>query len=444
MTIPTARKAAFTGAHVAGQLFRDTPSMLLLFYLTSIVGMSPALAGTAVFIPKAILGSISDLIVGVGSDRIAGRFPRRNWLLLGAISAPFVFTAIFAVPTAAPWIQAMYVIAAMTAYMIAFSAVSVPYLAQYSEVSNSAAERSDLMAWRHGWIGIGLLAGSSFAPWLIHLLGAGRRAYLITGLVLSAIAGVALLSGYLASRRLPIRRAASTAANALSWRVLGEVFGDRRFNLLLAVFLAHQVAAGMSSATIVFFLTYNMKLEAAIAQLGVLIMLAGLAVIAASPLWIYLSRRFGTRACYQGAVIAQCVLMSAWASLGPDSPVWHAYLISTGIGLANSGWGIMLLAFFSDVLADRNQDGKELGGAMSAVWTLAEKFGLAFGGALMAGSILSLFGFSASRPVEGTMLTGIALTFGFLPAVIHFVAGLVFWRWVVLPADLPASAPRHA
>lgn len=437
MTIPVGRKAAFTGAHVAGQLFRDTPSMLLLFYLTSVVGMGPALAGMAVFIPKAILGSISDLLVGVGSDRMASRFPRRNWLLVGAIAAPVAFGAIFAVPQATPLLQAAYVIASMTLYMIVFSAISVPYLAQYSEVSDNAAERSDLMAWRHGWIGIGLLAGSSFAPWLIHHLGAGRSAYINTGLVLSAIAGVALCSGYFASRHMPIRRAASTAANALRWRVLADVFAERRFNLLLGVFATHQIAAGMTNATIVFFLTYNMKLEAAIAQLGVLVLLAGLAVIAASPMWIYLSRRFGNRRCYQGAVVAQALLMAAWASCDTTTPVWHTYLISVGIGLANSGWGIMLLAFFSDVLADRNTEGKELGGAMSAVWTLAEKFGLALGGALLAGGILSLFGFAAHRATSGSALTGIALTFGFLPAALHLLASAVLWRFVVLPSDSP-------
>jgi len=442
MHISIGKKAAFTGGQVAGQIFRDVPSILLLFYLTQVGGISPALAGMAVFIPKAILGSISDLVIGLTSDRLAARFPRRNWLLVGAICAPFVFVGIFAMPDGVAWLRIAYVMAAMTLYMIVFSLISVPYLAQYSEVSETSMERSDLMAWRHGYIGIGLLVGSALAPAMIHALGSDRRAYLITAAMLGLVCAASLLIAYLASRRIAIRKTVASAAQALSLRSISDCFADRRFILLLAVFVSHQVAAGMTGASMAFFLTYNLQMPDAIAQLGIIIMVAGFAVIIASPLWIYLSRRFGNRRCYQGAVIAHGLVMIVWGMSDENTPHVYLYFFSALIGLVNSGWGIMLLAFFSDVVSARNQEGRELGGTMAAIWTLGDKFGLALGGALLAGSLLSISGFTPHEAADAAALRGIALSFGFLPAMIHLAASFAFWRWVVLPGQAGAVPAR--
>lgn len=440
MRISLGKKAAFTGGHVAGQIFRDVPSILLLFYLTQVGGLNPALAGLAVFIPKAILGSISDLSIGIVSDRISSHFPRRNWLLIGAVFAPIVFVGIFAMPGGAQWLRMAYVVGAMTLYMIVFSSISVPYLAQYAEVSETPNERSDLMAWRHGYIGIGLLIGSSLAPAMINALGSDRRAYLLTAAMLGTLCTIALLIAYGASRRIAIKPVAVRAAQALSLRSISDCFSNVAFRRLVLVFISHQVAAGMSGASLAFFLTYNMQMSDAIGQLGILVMLAGIAVVAASPMWVYLSRRFGNRRCYQAAIVAHAVLLACWAACDAQTPLAYLYAISVGIGLANAGWGIMLLAFFSDVVSARKQDGPELGGTMAAIWTLGEKFGLAFGGALLAGSLLSLFGFVAHHGVDDHARRGIALSFGFLPAVIHLLTSVAFWRWVVRPMD----ALKHA
>src|SRR3990167_8191930 len=98
--IATSIKAGYGIGQIAGQLFRDTPSLLLLFFLTNVMGISPALAGTAIFIPKVVLGALFDLGIGAMSDKIAGRFPRRNWFVVAALASPVAMLGIFAVPHA--------------------------------------------------------------------------------------------------------------------------------------------------------------------------------------------------------------------------------------------------------------------------------------------------------------------------------------------------------
>ena len=50
LSLPT--QIAYGAGQVAGQVFRDVPSLLLLFFMTSVLGVSPALAGSAIFCPS--------------------------------------------------------------------------------------------------------------------------------------------------------------------------------------------------------------------------------------------------------------------------------------------------------------------------------------------------------------------------------------------------------
>ncbi len=176
--LPTALKAGFGLGQVASQLFRDAPSLLLLFFLTSVMGIPPAVAGTAIFVPKVVFGALFDLGVGVASDRYAARFPRRRWLLVGGLAAPIAMVGPFAVPEAGTAIQVGWVFVTFSVYMAVYSIFSVPYLAQFSEMSSDPVERTELMGWKHSFGGIGLLLSSSLAPMVVGALGADQRAHL--------------------------------------------------------------------------------------------------------------------------------------------------------------------------------------------------------------------------------------------------------------------------
>jgi glycoside/pentoside/hexuronide:cation symporter, GPH family len=78
----------YGAGQIAGQVFRDVPSLLLLFFMTSVLGINPALAGSAIFLPKLIGGIVFDVSAGLLSDRWQSRFSRRHWLLIGMLAAP--------------------------------------------------------------------------------------------------------------------------------------------------------------------------------------------------------------------------------------------------------------------------------------------------------------------------------------------------------------------
>ncbi|MBT0669261.1 hypothetical protein HT136_12895 [Novosphingobium profundi] len=48
MPLPTRTKAFYSLGNIGNQLFRDAPMMLLLFYLTSSIGIAPAARSSSV------------------------------------------------------------------------------------------------------------------------------------------------------------------------------------------------------------------------------------------------------------------------------------------------------------------------------------------------------------------------------------------------------------
>jgi hypothetical protein len=78
-------KVSYGIGDVASNFFIVTTGMYLLYFLTNVVGVNPALAGTALFIPK-FWDVILDPVVGGISDRTKSRFGRRRpYLLYGAL-----------------------------------------------------------------------------------------------------------------------------------------------------------------------------------------------------------------------------------------------------------------------------------------------------------------------------------------------------------------------
>jgi len=118
-------------------------------FLTNVVGVNPALAGTVVLVGK-LWDSINDPLVGMISDRMNTRWGRRRpFLLFGAIPFALTFILLFLIPPTdnANWLALYYAIAYLL-FDTMYTIVNVPYTALTPELSDDYDERSDLAGWR--------------------------------------------------------------------------------------------------------------------------------------------------------------------------------------------------------------------------------------------------------------------------------------------------------
>jgi glycoside/pentoside/hexuronide:cation symporter, GPH family len=418
----------YGAGQVAGQIFRDVPSLLLLFFMTSVLGISPALAGSAIFLPKLIGGVVFDLSAGLLSDRWRAKFNRRHWLIVGALAAPVAMIALFHVPEGDAGSRAAYVATAFALYMAAFASFSVPYLAIAGDLKLTPERRNVLMAWRLAFTAIGVLVAGAIAPAYAAQAGGGQPGYEAMAMMLAALCSVSLLIGWWgasrAEREIGTNDAVQeqvTLASALS------ALADRRFSVLAIVNLMQLAGAGMAYAGLMYFITYNLGITDALNRVGPVVLLSCVGIIVAQPVWVKVAASIGKKRAYVAAACIHALAHLGWAaSSWGGLPVLYGFALLLGIG--NSGWA--MLGF--SMVADIGGEGKS--GLYSSVFIALDKIAFALGGALIIGLILSAFGFDAAAAASGgpqpaSALTGILIAFALAPAACNILAAAIFAKW---------------
>lgn len=416
---------------VAGQIFRDVPSLLLLFFLTNVVGMDVALAGTAIFLPKLVFGVGSDFAAGLLSDRFKVRMPRRYWLLIGAVLSPVALNLLFRVPDGETAIRVTWVIVTFSLYMMVFSTFSVPYLAIAGELASTQKQRTVLMAWRLVFTAIGVLTAGAVAPALVQHFGGGNGGYQQMALVLSGIASLSLVLAFFGIGRKADIGKGSAAVAALSLRGIAGLFAQRPFASLFSANFLQLTGSGMGYASMLYFLSYKVGRPDALQVVGVVILCACAGIIAAQPMWVWAAGRFGKRATFIAGSVIYAASYFTWMMFA-DQGMALGYVLAFTAAIGNSGWTVSGFSMLADISAEDSHHA----GLYSAAWIAADKIAFALGGTLLTGLLLAAFGFDAARAVAGlpqsdSAVLGVGLAFGLFPPLLNLSGAAIiaiFWR----------------
>ena len=169
--LPISTLLFYGSGQTGAQLFRDAPAALLPLFMTTMLGVSPWLAGVAVLVPKLWVIAC-DPLMGALSDHFKPRYGRRPFLAGGAILTAVTFVGLFGFSQfPSPLIAALTIGGLFLLASTAFSAYSVPYLAVASELSADPHERTRILAVRMVFSIIGVVMGVGLAQPLVFKLG---------------------------------------------------------------------------------------------------------------------------------------------------------------------------------------------------------------------------------------------------------------------------------
>lgn len=422
----------YGAGQVAGQVFRDLPSLLLLFFMTTVLGIAPDVAGIVIFVPKLVLGLLCDISVGIISDKLRRKIARRWWLLAGVLLSPLAMILLFHVPEGSETLKLAYVGGVFSLYMIVFASFSVPYLALAGELTRTPEERNHLMAWRLVFTSVGVLVAGALAPYLVALNGGDQAAYESMALVLAVICPLSLLIAFFSTRKASGEATGEVElANRLSPAIAFAKIFRTRFAPLLFANLLQLTGAGMGYAALIYFLAYNIGLGVggALQNVSIIVLTACAGIIVAQPFWIKAAGALGKR---NGYILATFMYLATYVVWGMSAGwgVEASYVLSFVAALGNSGWAMLGFSMMSDVAADD----EEYAGLYSAAWIASDKIAFALGGTLLVGLILSAFGFDSAAAVSGapqpaTAGTGIVIAFAFFPVCLNLLASLLLWRF---------------
>lgn len=427
---------------LGAQVFRDTPAVLLPLFLTTMLGVEAWLAGLVVLVPKLWL-IVCDPLVGAWSDRLRGRHGRTPFLVAGAVLTSLGFVALFTLTRgSSPLASAALTCVLFFLGSTAFSMFSVPYLAIAAALSHDPHERTRIMVFRMVFSTLGVLVGVGVAQPLIYGLGGGVHGWTVMAIVLGAICLVTMLVTAIGLARVPLIRNETMPGSLLSQ--LGAIRGNKPYLVLLTTCLIQNVGQAAGYTVIGFIYLYAIQ---AIWIVPLFILVMAISGIAAQPLWLSLSRRWGKERTYVFASLGWAAVTATWFFIRPADDVLvtlpgigalgtqHVLVLLRGaiIGVVNSAFVMLSLSMLTDTIDyERRRKGIANEGVFAGLFSAFEKLSFALG-PVLAGLVMSAFGFVSSTGGAVTQsphaITGIVLLYSLIPAATQLVSLVIFARY---------------
>ncbi|MCW2598211.1 MAG: transporter [Frankiales bacterium] len=442
MTAPSSRlsrrhTASYGAGAIGNGIFVTVPGLLLLFYLTDVVGVGAGLASLALFVPKFWDAFVNPL-VGSLSDRSTSRFgKRRPFLLVGGIGTAISFVLLFSAPRfSSTTVTALYVTAVFTVAMTLYAVYCVPWSAMPAEMTDDYHERTRLMSVRMVLLTVGILVGGAVAPAIAGKHGS-RGSYALMGVVVAVILLAAFLTAWRGTQGV-----ASTPPLTGPRPTLREQYdvvrGNRPF---VALFWGYNLQAAGQAAMLTgaqYVATYVLDDPQKSALLFVFLVAPCAFMM---PLW----RRFSlTRGKLTGYLLATSIFGLTGLSLVlcRSEPELLIYVQMVLLGVGYAGMQLFPYAILPDlVTADAANDGRA--GIFTGVWQGGETIAFAVGPALYS-LILALSGYVSHAADEkvaqpGSALTGLVVAFSVLPAVLTLASIPLLRRYTAADSALSGT-----
>lgn len=430
LPVPAIRYLGYGIGMVGERLFRDAPALLLLLFMTDYLGISPALAGLAVFVPKVVV-IILDPLVGTLSDALHTRWGgRRPLMFLGAILSSLCMVAFFHVPHLdTPQLRALYMSAIVTVGFAAYALFSVPYLSMGAEIVSGVHQRTKMMSARVIFMAAGLTL-SAFSGAIIQSGGGGLRGYtfmswLFAAICLTTMMTTVLSTGFAMDRQ---RRGAPAGIRAQ----LGQVFSNRRFRLLWTVGFLQKLGEGIGYGSFAYFCIY--VVHQPLNSLAFVVLAGTVAQTLGQPVWLWATRRWSRPVLYTCGVLLWCVHLLIWMTM-QGRPQWLLIPLGFVSGIASGGFLMITLSMLANAVADESaRSGRNQEGIYSGLWLAGEKVAFALG-ALVVGLMLQAFGFvestggTQSTPQTARAIFGITLTYVGVNILVWLASTVPVWRY---------------
>ncbi len=440
--VSTGVLASYGLGWIGGQVFRDVPALALIPFMTTAIGVPPAVAGAAIFLPKLWV-VICDPLMGFLSDRTTSKWGRRRpFLFWGSILCGITMVMLFHVPALESGVaRGIYVGAIYLIASTAFSIYSVPYLTFASELSNDTHQNTVVMHWRQMGLGLGLIAGNAMPLWLVSQGGGGASGFAFMSWVLGAICFVTMFTTFAGTASVPVVVRPSHAAVPLKEQVR-LVIQNKPFLVLVAANFVQLVGSAAGYGVTALYFIYF--LDKSIDYLSTFLLIMSVTAMLIPPVWTAISRRIGKRAVYTLSAICFAATYASLPFARGDGDV-AIMLRAVCVAVFNGGFSLMAFSLMLDCIAhDRAISGLNREGVYSGIWSAMDKVAFAFG-ALLAGVLLSDFGFVESTegfvPQSAQAIEGIAIILSGCVGVASILAALIMTRFPLRDDPrAPASA----
>ena len=392
------------GDAAAGGITWKVMSIAFPLFFTNVFGLTFADAATLMLIAR-MFDVVTDPLMGSLADRTQSRWGTyRPWLLFGAIPFGLVFALLLYTPDFGPvgkrvWAYSLYLL-----MMAVYTAVNVPYGSMLGVMTEDDNEKNQFSSFRMvGAYAMGFIVLFSF-PYLQKTVGGTEQhQYAVLGAFFGLLAAVMTLAcGLLTKERLkPVR------AEKFSFRQFADLFRNKPWIYLTLIGICTNFFNGFRYAVAGYLMEYCLKGDVTVSGLiinyTVFMMFGELTCMIFGGLLPKFTRWVGSKRKTFMIAAGICAVTSVAFFFIPMNAayIWVmvavVILTSVGVGL----YSPLLWSMYADV-ADyaTEKNGTSSTGLIFSSGTMAQKFGTAISGSLVA-LLLGMAGASMTADAMG-------------------------------------------
>ena len=412
MAVKLSEKIGYAlGDAAAGGITWKVMSIAFPFFFTNVFGLTVADAAALMLVAR-LFDVVTDPMMGAIADRTQSRWGTyRPWLIFGAIPLGVVFALLLYTPDLGPAGKRIYAYALYLLMMVVYTAVNVPYGSLLGVMTDDDNEKNQFSSYRMvGAYAMGFVMLFSF-PYLQRMVGGDpKHQYAVLGVLLGAVAALGTLAcGLLTKERLkPVR------AEKFSFKPFADLFRNKPWIYLTLIGICTNFFNGFRYAVAAYLMEYCLHGDVTVMGLvinyTVFMMFGEATCMIFGGLCPWFTKKVGSKhkAFAWAAII--CAVSSILFFFIPMDPTWIwvmvANVIVTSIGIGF--YSPLLWSMYADV-ADyaTEKNGTSSTGLIFSSGTMAQKFGSAISGALVA-MLLGVAGFiSNTDPATGETVISI-------------------------------------
>lgn len=433
------------GDAAAGGITWKVMSIAFPLFFTNVFGLTVADTATLMLVAR-LFDVVTDPIMGSIADRTQSRWGTyRPWLIYGAIPFGLIFALLLYTPDFDPVGKRIYAYTLYLLMMAIYTAVNVPYGSLLGVMTDDDNEKNQFSSYRMvGAYAMGFITLLSF-PYLQKMVGGSEaHQYAVLGAGLGVVAAAMTLAcGLLTKERLkPVR------ADKFSLRPFADLLKNKPWIYLTLIGICTNFFNGFRYAVAGYLITYCLNGDVTVSGLiinyTVFMTFGEVTCMIFGGLSPKFTRWVGSKKKAFNIAALICIVFSVAFYFVPMDPayIWVmvALVILTSIGVGF--YSPLLWSMYADV-ADyaTEKNGTSSTGLIFSSGTMAQKFGSAISGSLVA-ILLGIAGFiSGSDPATGETIITITdqeavkemiwLLFSIIPAFIVLVMMFLLHKYPI-------------
>ena len=424
-------KFAYGLGDTASNFYFQAFNQFLAYYYIDVLGIQDKAAGTLMATIPSLVALLNP-VIGMIADRTDTRWGKfRPWILWGALPYGILGYVMFANPGFGVHGTLVYAYITYTLTLIAYAAINTPYGALMGVMSPSSDDRTSLSSFRFACAFTGTLLIGWLVPWMKDFLipagGSPADGFRNTMAIFAVISVAMFLYTFANTRervKSPPQQGSSIGPD------LKDLLSNKPWLVLFFVAFLNLTNVGLRAGAGIFYFKYCVGSET---SLGTFNFVGFLCFIVGALSTKLFTRHFSRRSLMIGLTIINALGIGLCYLVDPHNlPVLYALNILGSFAAGPTP--AIVWSLYADT-ADYGEwkFGRRATGLVFSATVLAQKVGLAIGGA-MIGWLCSYYGYVANAVQTPRALHGINLIFSLLPGAFALLAGLAI---VFYPLDEP-------